>query len=160
MSGFDDPAFYGERWADVYDERHGSLDPAAAVEFLAGLAGDGPVLELAIGTGRVALPLGARGITVQGVDALAAMVARLRAKPGGESILVTIGDMAGVPVTGQFTLVYLVFNTLFGLLSAGRQAECFHNVARVLGPGGAFVIECFVPDLARSTAASGSRRLK
>jgi SAM-dependent methyltransferase len=124
--------------------------------FLArGLAGDGPVLELAIGTGRVALPLGARGITVQGVDASAEMVARLRAKPGGESILVTIGDMAEVPVTGQFTLVYLVFNTLFGLPSAGRQAECFRNVARVLGPGGAFVIECFVPDLAARPRPAG-----
>jgi SAM-dependent methyltransferase len=149
MGGFNDPAFYGERWADIYHERHGGLDPAATVEFLAGLAGDGPVLELAIGTGRVALPLAARGITVQGVDASAAMVAQLRAKPGGESILATIGDMAEVPVTGQFTLVYLVFNTLFGLLSAERQAECFRNVARVLSPGGAFVIECFVPDLAR-----------
>src|SRR5258708_39132114 len=98
MSGFDDPAFYGERWADVYDERHGSLDPAAAVEFLAGLAGDGPVLELAIGTGRGALPLGARGIPGQGVDPLAAMVARLRAEPGGESLLVTICDIAAGPV--------------------------------------------------------------
>src|SRR5260370_15319282 len=112
MSGFDDPAFYGERWADVYDERHGSLDPAAAVEFLAGLAGDGPVLELAIGTGRVALPLGARGITVQGVDALAAMVARLRAKPRGESILVTIRGTAGGPLPAPFTLVYLGVHTL------------------------------------------------
>ena len=97
MAGFDDPAFYGERWADVYDERHGYLDPAPAVEFLAGLVGEsadggtgasgvgsgGRVLELAIGTGRVALPLAARGITVEGVDASEAMVARLRA--GGRS---------------------------------------------------------------------------
>jgi SAM-dependent methyltransferase len=149
MGDFDDPAFYGDRWADVYDERHGGLDPEAAVEFLAGLADGGSALELAIGSGRVALPLAARGITVQGVDASAAMVARLRNKPGGESVIVTIGDMAEVPVTGQFTLVYLVFNTLFGLLTAERQAECFRNVARALGPGGAFVIECFVPDLAR-----------
>src|SRR5215467_10196365 len=149
MTGFDDPAFYGDRWAAVYDDHHEQLDPGPAVEFLAGLAGNGRVLELAIGTGRVALPLAARGITVEGVDASAAMVDRLRAKPGGESIPVTMGDMADVPVTGPFTLVYLVFNTLFGLLSGARQAECFRNVARVLGPGGAFVIECFVPDLAR-----------
>jgi len=149
MGGFDDPACYGDRWADIYDERHGELDPSATVEFLVGLAGDGPALELAIGTGRVGLPLAARGIAVHGVDASAAMVDRLRAKPGGESIPVTMGDMADVPVTGPFTLVYLVFNTLFGLLSGARQAECFRNVARVLGPGGAFVIECFVPDLAR-----------
>jgi SAM-dependent methyltransferase len=149
MTGFGDPAFYGDRWADVYDEHHGWLDPAAAVEFLAGLAGDGRVLELAIGTGRVALPLAGRGVAVEGVDASEAMVARLRAKPGGGSVPVVMGDMAEVPVSGPFRLVYLIFNTLFGLLTQDRQAECFRNVARVLGPGGVFVIECFVPDLAR-----------
>lgn len=149
MAGFDDPAFYGDRWAGVYDEHHAGMDPAPAVEFLAGLAGDGPVLELAIGTGRVALPLAGRGIPVQGIDASEAMVERLRAKPGGESIPVVIGDMAQVPASGPFRLVYLVFNTLFGLLSQARQAGCFRNVARVLDPGGVFVIECFVPDLAR-----------
>jgi SAM-dependent methyltransferase len=149
MAGFDDPAFYGDRWAGGYDEHHAGMDPSAAVEFLAGLAGDGRVLELAIGTGRVALPLAGRGIVVEGVDASAAMVARLRAKPGGEQIPVVIGDMAEVPVDGPFRLVYLVFNALFGLPSQARQADCFRGVARVLGPGGAFVIECFVPDLAR-----------
>lgn len=149
MPGFDDPAFYGDRWAAVYDDRHALNDPGPAVEFLSGLAGDGRVLELAIGTGRVALPLAARGVVVEGVDASAAMVERLRAKPGGESIPVTIGDMAKVPVSGQFRLVYLVFNTLFALLSQARQAECFRNVARVLDPAGVFVIECFVPDLGR-----------
>jgi SAM-dependent methyltransferase len=149
MDGFDDPASYGDRWADVYDEHHGELDPAPAVEFLAGLAGGGRVLELAIGTGRVALPLAGRGISVEGVDASRAMVGRLRAKPGAEPIQVTIGDMADVPVSGPFQLVYLVFNTLFGLLSQQRQADCFGNVARVLEPGGLFVIECFVPDLGR-----------
>jgi SAM-dependent methyltransferase len=149
MTGFEDPAFYGDSWAGVYDEHHGGLDPAAAVEFLAGLAGRGRALELGIGTGRVALPLAARGIAVEGVDASAAMVARLRAKPGGASVPVTIGDMAEVPASGPFRLVYLVFNTLFGLLSQPRQADCFSNVARVLGPDGEFVIECFVPDLTR-----------
>ncbi len=149
MTGFDDPAFYGERWAGVYDEQHGYLDPAPAVEFLARLAGDGRALELAVGTGRVALPLAARGITVEGVDASEAMVARLRAKPGGASIPVTIGDMADGPAGGPFRLVYLVFNSLFGLLSQARQADCFRNAARVLEPGGSFVIECFVPDVAR-----------
>jgi SAM-dependent methyltransferase len=149
MPGFEDPAFYGDRWASVYDEQHYRHDPAPAVEFLAGLAGGGRVLELAIGTGRVALPLAARGVSVEGVDASAAMVERLRAKPGGESIPVTIGDMAEVPVSGPFRLVYLVFNTLFGLLSQARQAECFASAARVLESGGTFVIECFVPDLAR-----------
>jgi SAM-dependent methyltransferase len=149
MAGFDDPAFYGDRWADVYDDHFGSRDADAAVEFLAGLAGGGPVLELAVGTGRIALPLTMRGIGVEGVDASAEMVRRLRAKPGGESVPVTIGDMAEVPVSGPFALVYLVFNSLFGLLTQERQAACFGNVARVLGPGGAFVIECFVPDLTR-----------
>src|SRR5215472_7068200 len=137
MPGFDDPAFYGDRWADVYDEHHAQMDPAPAVEFLAGLAGGGRVLELAIGTGRVALPLAARGIAVEGVDASAAMVDQMRAKPGGEAIPVIIGDMAQVPVDGPFRLVYLVFNTLFGLLSRARQADCFRGVARVLGPEGA-----------------------
>ena len=149
MAGFDDPAFYGDSWAGGYDEHHAAMDPSAAVEFLAGLAGDGRVLELAIGTGRVALPLAGRGIAVEGVDASGEMVARLRAKPGGEAIPVVMGDMAQVPVDGPFRLVYLVFNTLFGLLSRARQADCFRGVARVLGSGGAFVIECFVPDLAR-----------
>jgi SAM-dependent methyltransferase len=149
MAGFDDPAFYGDRWAGVYDEQHAGMDAAPAVEFLAGLAGDGLVLELAIGTGRVALPLAGRGIAVEGIDASEAMVACLRAKPGGESIPVVIGDMAQVPASGPFCLVYLVFNTLFGLLSQAQQAECFRNVARVLDSAGVFVIECFVPDLAR-----------
>ena len=149
MAGFDDPAFYGDCWAGAYDEYFAEMDPGAAVEFLAGLAGDRRVLELAIGTGRVALPLAGRGIAVEGIDASEAMVARLRAKPGGASIPVVIGDMAQVPAAGPFGLVYLVFNALFGLLSQARQAECFRNAGRVLGPGGAFVIECFVPDLTR-----------
>jgi SAM-dependent methyltransferase len=149
MAGFDDPAFYGDRWAAVYDELHRHADPGPAVKFLASLAGDGRVLELAIGTGRVALPLAARGVTVEGIDTSAAMVDRLRAKPDGDAILVTLGDMAQVPVSGSFRLVYLVFNTLFGLLSQERQAECFASVAHVLDPGGMFVIECFILDLTR-----------
>jgi SAM-dependent methyltransferase len=149
VEGLDDPAFYGDRWADIYDDHHGSLDPAPAVAFLAALASNGPVLELAIGTGRVALPLAARGLLVEGVDASAAMVQRLRAKPGGDSIQVAIADMAEVSVGGPFQLAYLVFNSLFALLTQQRQASCFCTVARVLRPGGAFVIECFVPDLTR-----------
>ena len=95
---------------------------------------------------------------MEGIDASAAMAERLRAKPGGESIPVTVGDMARVPVSGRFRLVYLVFNTLFGLLSQARQAECFGNVARVLEPGGMFVIECFVPDLPRPGLCPGNAR--
>ncbi len=150
MAGFDDAAFYGDHWAAVYDQRFAGRDPAAAVDFLAGLVnGCGRALELAIGTGRVALPLAARGVTVHGIDASQAMVDRLRAKPGGDAIQVTIGDMAEVGVTGPYRLVYLIFNTLFCLLSQDRQAKCFGNVARVLEPGGFFVIECFVPDVTR-----------
>src|SRR5689334_14415260 len=105
MAGFDDPAFYGDRWPAVYDDHHQHADPGAAVEFLAGLAGGGRVLELAIGTGRVPLPLASRGIAVEGVDASAAMVDRLLAKPAGDSIPVSLGDMAQVPVSGRFRLV-------------------------------------------------------
>jgi SAM-dependent methyltransferase len=149
MSGFDDPAFYGARWASDYDDRAGVVDPEPAVDFLADLADGGRVLELAIGTGRIALPLARRGVVVEGVDASEAMLERLRAKPGADSIPVTIGDMAEVGVSGPFRLVYLVANTLFCLLSQARQAECFQNVASVLDADGMFVIECFVPDLTR-----------
>ena len=142
---FGDPALFGEVWADDYDERT-SLDPAPAVDFLAGLANGGRVLELAVGTGRVALPLAARGVRVEGVEGSPAMAARLREKPGGDGVPVTVGDMADVPADGPFTLVYLVYNTFFNLLEAERQQACFDNVARVLGEDGAFVIEAYVPD--------------
>jgi len=145
MSVFDDPGLFGRLWADTYDGP-GNPDPAPAVDFLAPLAEGGPVLELAVGTGRVALPLAARGLTVEGVEASPEMVAHLRAKPGGADLPVTIGDMADVPVAGPYRLVFLVFNTLFNLVSEERQAACFRNVARVLASGGAFVIETFVPD--------------
>ena len=145
MSVFDDPGLFGRLWAATYDGP-GNPDPAPAVDFLAPLADGGPVLELALGTGRVALPLAARGIAVEGVEASPEMVAHLRAKPGGADLPVTIGDMADVPVAGPYRLVFLVFNTLFNLVSEERQAACFRNVARVRAPGGAFVIETFVPD--------------
>jgi SAM-dependent methyltransferase len=145
VASFDDPEFFGEHWAAIYDVGP-ELDPMPAVEFLAGLAGGGRVLELAIGSGRVALPLAARGLAVEGIEASQAMVDLLRAKPGGDRIPVTVGDMAEVGVEGPFQLVYLVYNTLFNLPDANRQAECFANVARALAPGGAFVLECFVLD--------------
>ena len=146
MSIFDDPGHFGRLWADRYDDPGGNPDPTPAVDFLAPLGAGGRVLELAIGTGRVALPLAARGLTVEGVEGSPEMVARLRAKPGGADLPVVVGDMADVPVTGPFRMAFLVFNTLFNLVDAGRQADCFAGVARVLEPGGAFVIEAFVPD--------------
>lgn len=145
-----DAATYGDRMAEVYDEwlgLPGGTDDEAA--FLADLAGAGPALELGIGTGRVALPLAQAGVDVSGIDASEAMAERLRAKPGGEDIPVSIGDFADVGVEGDFALVFVVFNTFFGLLSQEEQARCFANVARRLREGGAFVIEAFVPDPAR-----------
>jgi SAM-dependent methyltransferase len=145
-----DAAAYGDRIADVYDElpTH-PPDADAAVALLADLAGVGPALELAIGTGRVALPLAERGVAVSGIDASEAMVAKLRAKPGGDRIPVAIGDFADVPVDGRFALICLVYNTLFALLDLDAQRRCFERVADHLTPGGRFVVEAFVPDPSR-----------
>src|SRR5437773_2579852 len=148
-------ASYGDRWAEDYDEfvawRLGPGVTEAAVACLAELAGAGPVLELAIGTGRVSLPLAERGVEVHGIDASDAMVARLRQKPGGDRIPVTIGDFADVGVDAgiEFSLVFIVFNTLFALLTQDDQVRCFANVAAHLRPGGVFVVEAFVPNLSR-----------
>jgi SAM-dependent methyltransferase len=159
VAGLDDPALFGDRWASAYEDLTGGPDPAAAVEFLAGLAGDGGarVLELAIGGGRVALPLARRGITVEGVEASRAVVQRLRAAPGGESIPVVIADMADVPVTGPFRLVYLVWNSVFNLPSQARQVACFRNVARVLEPGGG-CSSSSASSPTRPSSIGGSRR--
>ena len=144
-----DASTYGEGVADVYDEWYPGDDPAPVVDRLAELAGDGPVLELGIGTGRVALPLARRGLAVHGIDASRAMVEKLRAKPGGADIPVTIGDFAELAVEGEFSLVFVVFNTLFSLTDQDEQVRCFRSVAARLVPGGRFVLECFVPDLSR-----------
>jgi SAM-dependent methyltransferase len=138
------PESYGDTFADVYDDWYGGPADAAA-ERLAALAGDGPVLELGVGTGRLALPLAARGLAVHGVDASAAMIERLRAKPGGELIRVTVGDMASDLPEEPFTLGFVAANTLFNLLSADAQRRCFRAVAERLAPGGRFVVEAFVP---------------
>jgi SAM-dependent methyltransferase len=143
-----DAATYGERMAEVYDEWFAvPPDTEDTVEFLSDLAGPGPVLELGIGTGRVALPLAQRGHEVHGVDASEAMVEKLRAKSG--DMPVAIGDFAELDIEGEFSLVYVVFNTFFALLSQEDQVRCFSNVARRLGEGGVFVIEAFVPDMTR-----------
>jgi SAM-dependent methyltransferase len=144
------PSTYGDRIAGVYDELYeGLFDTAGAVEFLAGLARGGRALELGIGTGRIALPLQRAGIEVSGVDASRAMAARLRAKPGGDAIPVTIGDFKDPPVTGSYALVFIAFNTFFSLQSQEEQIACFEAVARLLDHGGSFVLEAFVPDLSR-----------
>jgi SAM-dependent methyltransferase len=142
---------FGEQAAAHYDERLAEMfDPAVvepAADFLAELAGEGAALELGIGTGRIALPLAARGVRVHGVDLSEAMVARLREKPGGERIPVTIGDFATTRVEGSFALVYLIFNTIPNLCSQQEQVACFRNAAAHLEPDGRFVIEVRVPQL-------------
>jgi SAM-dependent methyltransferase len=120
-------------------------DEGAAVAFLAQLAGPGPALELGIGTGRIALPLAARGVRVDGVDLSPAMVDQLRARPGGDQLAVTIGDLADVPVPGTYRLIFVVFNTLFNLLTQEDQVRCFENVAAHLADDGSFVVEAYVP---------------
>jgi SAM-dependent methyltransferase len=144
---------YGDRIADVYDTWHGEEDypfqTEESIELLAELAGSGPVLELAIGTGRLALPLAARGLEVHGVDASEAMVAKLREKPGGAALPVTLGDFADVPVDGAYRLIFVAFNTFFLLRSQDEQVRCFENVAAHLDGDGVFLIEVFVPDLTR-----------
>ncbi len=122
---------YGERIADVYDQWYSGFDPAA-IDFLAELAKGGKALELGIGTGRIALPLLKAGVAVQGIDASKSMVAWLRSKPGGDHIPVTMGSFADVPVDGQFSLIYVVFNTFYALLTQDEQIRCFLNVARHL----------------------------
>jgi SAM-dependent methyltransferase len=148
-----DDGYFNERVAARYDETSAEMfDPAAvdpAVEVLAELAGDGRALELGIGTGRIALPLSARGVPVHGIELSKAMAARLRAKPGGDAIGVTIGDFATATVDATFSLAYLVFNTIGNLTTQEAQVACFRNVAAHLEPGGTFVVEVGVPDLQR-----------
>jgi SAM-dependent methyltransferase len=146
---------------DVFDERIAaryeqlwpeSFDPAVvdpAVDLLAALAGEGPVLEFGIGTGRIALPLSRRGLRVRGIELSAAMVARLRAQPGADVVGVTVGDFATTRFDGTFTLVYLVRNTITNLTTQDEQVACFENAADHLGPGGCFVVENAIPALQR-----------
>jgi SAM-dependent methyltransferase len=145
--------YFGEQIAARYDQEAendpmfspGAIDPV--VDVLVDLAGDGRALELGIGTGRIALPLAARGVPVHGIDLSEAMVARMQAKPGAESIRVTIGDFATTKVDGTFRVGYLVYNTIQNLTTQDAQVACFENVAAHLEPGGCFVIEVGLPDL-------------
>jgi SAM-dependent methyltransferase len=146
-----DDGYFDERVAARYDESSAEMFSAEAidptVDFLTDLAGDGPALEFAVGTGRIALPLAQRGVAVHGIDMSKAMVARMRAKPGGDDIGVTIGDFSTTSVEGPFSLVYLVFNTISNLTTQAAQVACFRNAAAHLQPGGCFVIEVGVPGL-------------
>lgn len=144
MKDYEPGMSFGEDVAEVYDDAPRG-DEDAAVAFLEGLAGGGRALELAVGTGRIALPLSARGVRIDGVDLSTAMVERLRAKPGGDRIEVTIGDFAAVPVPGTYRMIYVVFNTLFNLRTQEDQVRCFENVAAHLTEDGSFVIEAFHP---------------
>lgn len=148
-----DDGHFGEPVAATYDDPHDPMNTpevvGPAVDFLGRLAGDARALEFGIGTGRIALPLAARGVSVHGIDLSKAMVARLRAKPGGEGIGVTIGDFATTRVDGPFRLVYLVYNTIMNLTTQAGQVACFRNASAHLEPGGHFVIEVGVPDLRR-----------
>lgn len=148
MCGYN-PSTYGDHIAEVYDEWYTALDAEGAVALLAELAGPGPLLELGIGTGRIALPLVRRGVEVHGIDASEAMVGKLRAKPDGDRIPVAIGDLADVDIDGEFSLVCIPFNTIFCLLSQDDQLRCFRNVAAKLTKDGVFVVDAFVPDLSR-----------
>jgi hypothetical protein len=143
--------YFGEDIAAQYDKQGGMFDPAVvgpAVDALAELAGNGAALEFAIGTGRIALPLSER-VPVAGFDNSEAMLARLREKPGAERIEAQTGDMAATRVEGEFSLVYLVFNTIFNLTTQDGQVACFENAAAHLTTGGRFVVEARVPELQR-----------
>jgi len=159
-----EPAQYGDAFADVYDDWYAeTFDTDTAVGTLAALAGTGPVLELGVGTGRLAIPLAATGLTVIGVDASPAMLERLRAKPGGSRVHPLLGDMGdlldeaapgpadavptrlGPDAVGAFALVFAAYNTFFNLPTDDAQRRCLDQCARLLAPGGALVVEAFVP---------------
>ena len=143
------PETFGKLNAEDYNELHDPGTTAETVALIAELAGKGRVLELAIGTGRVAVPLARLGVSIEGVDASPEMIAKMREKPGGDAIPVTIGDMAELNLEGRFDFAFLIFNTLFNLTSQEDQARCIERTAALLNPGGAFLIEAFVPDLTR-----------
>ena len=148
----DDDGYFDERIAASYDDDSEMFDPAVidpVIDILVELAAGGRALELGIGTGRIALPLAQRGVPVHGIDLSRPMVARLRAKPGGEDLGVTIGDFASAMVDGSFRLVYLVCNTIMNLTTQSAQVACFRNVAAHLQPGGCFVIDVMIPELRR-----------
>jgi hypothetical protein len=158
-----DDGYFDEHVAASYDDDAEMFDPAVvdpAVDFLADLAGSGRALEFAVGTGRIALPLAARGVPVHGIELSRAMASRLAGKPGADAVSITIGDMATIRVEGSFALVYLVFNTIMNLTSQEAQVACFRNAAAHLEPGGCFVIEVMVPELQRLPSGESFRAFR
>lgn len=147
MDGFDPATSFIGETAERYDDEELRGDEAETVDFLAGLVGRRAALELAIGTGRVAVPLVARGVEVHGIELSVDMVAQLRAKPEGRELPVTIGDMAGADAPGRdYGLVYLVYNTIHNLLTQDDQVRCYENAARHLAHDGVLVVETGVPE--------------
>jgi SAM-dependent methyltransferase len=145
MEGFDPRTSFGSEISKRYDGDGGRGDEAETVAFLARLAGRSDALEFAVGTGRIALPLTRAGVRVDGIELSQDMVDRMREKPGGDAIDVTMGDMSRVTTGRRYGLVYLVFNTIGNLLTQDDQVRCFQNAARHLAPGGVFVVECRIP---------------
>jgi SAM-dependent methyltransferase len=144
--------WFPESVAAGYDGEGGANAPEVvtpAVDVLEDLADGGPVLELAVGTGRIAAPLAARGVRVSGIELSRAMAARIASKPGGGAVDVTIGDMTSTRVAGEFSLVYLVFNTISNVTTQDGQVAVFCNASAHLRPGGLFLIEVGLPDLRR-----------
>lgn len=139
---------YGERISEVYDEFFQKFDPAC-IDLLCEFTAGGQALELGVGTGRIALPLSAKGVKIQGIDASKAMLAKLRAKPSSVNIKVIKGSFESFQIAEKFKLIYVVFNTFFALLTQEAQINCFQCVAEHLSSDGVFLIEAFVPNLAR-----------
>src|ERR1022692_204343 len=150
MEGYQ-PSTYGDRMAAVYDDLQGDRETVNAVEFLVPLASGRPVLELGVGTGRVAIPLSARGIRVHGIDASPAMLDQLRSKPGAEKVVLTLGDFAKLDDVKRYSVVFALFGTIFCLTSQEAQVECFRAAARALFDDGVFVVEASVPDFSGFT---------
>ena len=147
MKGLTDTT-YGDAIADIYDDMH-AIPADDAVALIADLARGGKILELGVGTGRVALPLAARGLEVHGVDVSDAMIERLRAKPGADRVRIVKGDFTDAIAGSDFSVAFVAFNTFFAIASLEKQKACFANVSKQLAKGGTFVLECFVPDAAR-----------
>ncbi len=138
---------YGDRIAGVYDEFYRPVDVSERIDVLEELAAGGRALELGIGTGMFALPLAARGVEVHGIEISEAMVDQLRAKEGGATMPITVGDFADVGVEGTFSLIFVISNTLFMLTEQEEQIQCFENVASHLDESGVFLVHAFVPDV-------------